>query len=109
MDAPRDQSPPPPPEPPPRARGRLTWLLWVFAMVFVVYPLSSGPVAKLESMGFFPSRVCPTFYNPLFYVADAMGLTGALDWYIWDLWNVRGSYPEVLAPPLGPNDGQYRR
>lgn len=83
----------------PRERRPFRWLFWGIAIVLLVYPLSSGPAAKLDSVGLLPARVYPAVYGPLIYVAAAAGLSRVLDWYIWDLWNVRASYPELSTPP----------
>ena len=84
---------------PPRDRRAFRWLFRGIVLVLLVYPLSSGPAAKLDSKGLLPSGVYPTVYRPLIRFASLAGLTRALDWYIWDLWNVRGSYPELVTPP----------
>ncbi len=83
----------------PREHRSLRWLFRVLVLLLLIYPLSSGPAAKLDSKGLLPARVYPTVYTPLINLASAAGLTRVLDWYIWDLWNVRSSYPELSTPP----------
>ncbi len=82
-----------------RSHRGFRWAFWFLALVLVLYPLSSGPAAKLDSVGVLPPRIYPIVYGPLIRVASAAGLTRILDWYIWDLWNVRGSYIELSTPP----------
>ncbi len=107
MDTSRDQAQVVP-EPQPRVRRGVRWLFRGLVIVLLVYPLSSGPAAKLDSMGLLPLKIYPTVYRPLIYFASAAGLSRLLDWYIWDLWNVRASYPELSTPPPSPNGNAFR-
>ena len=77
----------------------LCWFFWIPLLILILYPLSIGPAAKLDSKGLLPLAIYPKLYQPVISLAGGVGLQRALDWYIWDLWNVRGSYPEVSTPP----------
>ncbi len=65
---------------------RHSLLLWLLVLLFVVYPLSSGPVMKLWSVaGFSPDPILG-FYAPLIYLAFySEGFRRLLIWYL-HLW-----------------------
>jgi hypothetical protein len=80
-----------------------TLILWAFVLLFVVYPLSVGPAAKLYFMKVIPGRPVEAFYAPLgFAVNRSPGLERFFAWYLDDLWKVRPrSAPVVTPPPQG--------
>ncbi len=61
-------------------------VLWTLVLVFVVYPLSSGPLVKLwATAGFSPDPMLG-LYTPLIYLAFYIpAFRSALGWYL-KLW-----------------------
>jgi len=73
--------------------GRLTLFLWVFFLLFVVYPLSIGPAAWLHFKVPSAGPVIEAFYTPLTLLADhSEQFNGAVRWYLVNIWRI----------PIGP-------
>ena len=62
------------------------WAFWLFVLLFVVYPLSSGPVVRLwTALGLARDPILG-FYTPLVFVAFYFsGFRSLFMWYL-DLW-----------------------
>ncbi len=70
-----------------RRHGSL-WL-WVCLLVFVVYPLSTGPVFKLTPMIGGPPAAVMAIYSPLGYLYDHSHAVRAFyDWYHQKVWGL---------------------
>ncbi len=71
---------------PPVKPCRRRSLLWVFLVLLILYPLSSGPVTKLWSMAGFSDDVVLGLYTPLIYLAFySQGFRQVFTWYL-SLW-----------------------
>ncbi len=80
---------------PERARHSLRWLGWVFAIIFIVYPLSTGPALLLYNSGIVPQaplrEIWIVVYSPLDVLLTANPeVKRGYQWYL-HLW----------APTLG--------
>ncbi|HEY5909941.1 MAG TPA: hypothetical protein VJA21_04985, partial [Verrucomicrobiae bacterium] len=85
MESQPDQSTPAPENQPQKRRGT-SWLLWLFLLLFVVYPLSSGPVVRLwKALGLAQDPVLG-LYTPLVFLAFYFpGFRSLFMWYL-GLW-----------------------
>jgi hypothetical protein len=73
---------------PPRHGPSIRWLPLLAVLIFVVYPLSAGPIYKLVDKDIVP-RGALAIYKPLETAATIIPGTGAaLDWYIFQVWKV---------------------
>jgi hypothetical protein len=77
-------------EPPNSAETRrpsLTWALWMAFILLVVYPLSTGPVARFTEVVNIRPAPLLTFYAPVAWVADRSPvLQRFFKWYIFEVW-----------------------
>jgi hypothetical protein len=74
------------------SRGsRLTWFLWMFFLVFVVYPLSIGPAAWLHLKAPPVRPAIEGFYKPVTMLADHFEQLGDfMHWYVVSVWQIPG-------------------
>ncbi len=73
-------------EPQPPKRSRRCWIVWGLVLLLVVYPLSSGPVARLWSLTAFSDDAVLGLYTPLIYLAFYLpGFRRVFTWYL-GLW-----------------------
>ena len=77
-----------------------TWIYWIFAFMFLAYPLSIGPVAKLYFMNAVPKKPVELFYAPLEGVARRwQPLNQFFQWYLEDVWHARPASAPLVTPP----------
>ena len=70
-----------------RSYGAWRWLV-VVAVLLVIYPLSSGPVLKLEQEGLVPPGVW-SLYLPLWIFHDKSTVgKRCVEWYLEDVWKI---------------------
>ena len=73
----------------PRRRGRAGWIVAVMVVVFVLYPLSTGPAMWLIHHGYVrntPDGPAGIFYLPIKWLARmSPQFASVLSWY-FDLW-----------------------
>jgi hypothetical protein len=66
----------------------IPWLPLFAFLILVVYPLSSGPIFKLEEKGIIPHEACDV-YLPLVFAADHNRLVGEFFiFYVGKVWKV---------------------
>jgi hypothetical protein len=79
------------PEPPAhRSRGgRLTIFLWVFFLLFVVYPLSIGPAAWVHYKAPSSRPAIEAFYSPITqFCRHSKPIGDVLYWYLTVVWRL---------------------
>ena len=65
-------------------------MVWWFFFAATVYVLSTGPVIRLEQVGYLPPGIEKVLYAPLWAIAPEHTSQGALvEWYIFKLWRVQ--------------------
>jgi hypothetical protein len=72
-----------------RRRGSRSGMVGVLflTLVFVVYPLSTGPVGRAVNRGKLPYDKVMAFYAPLIAVVKGCApLERFFDWYVLELW-----------------------
>jgi hypothetical protein len=70
------------------------WFTWVFTILVLLYPLSTGPAALLCDHDLLPIAPTFRFYRPLEYLADHSPLVERFfEWYL-KVWGVE--FPKVL-------------
>jgi hypothetical protein len=63
-------------------------MAWVACIVFIVYPLSTGPALCLYEKGIARSEI-EAFYTPLVSVVRHSDLLEAFfEWYLLELWQI---------------------
>lgn len=62
-----------------------------FLFAFVLYVLSTGPVAQLEGHCAIPRYTVKTLYAPLFFLSDRSDTLNRLfEWYTVSVWGAAG-------------------
>jgi len=85
-----DQKPDvPEPEADHRRGGPFTLFLWVFFLVFVVYPLSIGPAAWLHLKAPSTRPALEVIYAPLTALSDHSDpVRDVMLWYVTKIWRI---------------------
>jgi len=72
----------------PSYRVRLSFLLWLFVILFIIYPLSIGPAIKFHFVDGNEGWLLRCFYFPLFSAEQHFPfLARLLSWYL-QLWGL---------------------
>jgi hypothetical protein len=75
-------------DPPSTARDSTrVWVAWACFIVFILYPLSIGPAARLYEKGIARSEI-EALYTPLGTLAEHSDVAQEiLEWYLLDVWH----------------------
>jgi hypothetical protein len=71
----------------PRQPHSITPWVWALVLIFLAYPLSIGPAAKL--WGAVPPGMVVAFYRPISWLCEkSPAVTKVVDWYLDKVWHL---------------------